>query len=300
MNFSLLDKIRDVEDGILVTVLATEGHTYKKKGAKALFACGRANAVWGNLGSLCVDQEILRHGREAFTGLKPVLVEIDTRSSDDVDFGYGTYCGGLMRVLVEPIRKSQKAVYTRLRERLEKRLHSFVEHDFDTGYLTVHDSEQPERDGVLVESFPPLQTLFLFGATPLTKHILKCVEDMEYEVHVVDWREEYLGSFRHIDGVTTHLDEYSFDEASFVLVLSHDFRRDKYVIKEALTRRCAYIGLLSSRTRRDKIFEELLDEGVEATDLQRISSPVGIDIGARSDPEIAVAIAAELVSLEER
>jgi xanthine dehydrogenase accessory factor len=300
MNFSLLDKIAAVEDGLLVTVLHTEGHTYKKTGAKALFAVGKTNPVWGNLGSLCVDQELLRQGGAAHADGKPRIVEIDTRDEKDVDFGYGTYCGGLMRILLEPVSDEHKTVYRELRLHLESRRQAYIAHDYETGDVTISDSEPDPRDGLFVEAFSPLQPLFVFGATPLTHRLAQCLEDMEYEFHVIDWRQDYLDAFHDIEGVTVHLDEYTLDEHSFILILSHDFRKDKAALEEALTSKCAYVGMLSSRSRRDKIYQELRDEGVTAEDLDRVSSPVGIDIGGRTDPEIAIAIAAELVAFKNK
>jgi len=86
-----------------------------------------------------------------------------------------------------------------------------------------------------------------------------------------------------------------FDEHSMVLVLSHSYEKDKDVLKHAFVHRCPYIGLLSSKTRRERMFEDLRRGGIAAHDLERVSSPVGIDIGARSDLEIAVSITAELI-----
>lgn len=296
MNFSLLDKIEAAEDGLLATILHTEGHTYQKRGAKALFASGRPAPVWGNLGSLCADQELLRQGNQARRQRKPRVVEIDTREPADVDFGYGTYCGGLMKILLEPIHDEHKAVYRELRSRLAGRDRAWLEHDLESGTIRLHDtSPGPVRESFL-EEFAPLQALYLFGATPLARRLLQCMSDMEYEFHVIDWRRDYLDGFKNIDGVATHTEDYPFDRDAFVLALSHDFRRDKSVIKEALASNCAWVGLLSSRSRRDKMYEELRGEGVSAAEIGRVSSPVGIDIGGRSDAEIAVAIAAELVA----
>lgn len=300
MNFSLLDKIDAAGEGILVTVLHTEGHTYQKAGAKSLFAVKRTSPLWGNLGSLCIDQELLRQGEAAWAEGRPKSVEIDTREENDIDFGYGTFCGGLMRLLLEPVTETHKSVYRTLRARLEKRQTTYVAHDLVTGDLRLSDEEPQTRDGVFVEKVEPLQQLIVFGATPLTSRLAKCLEDMDYEFHVVDWRQDHLDTFREVDGVSIHLDEYGFDENSFVLIQSHDFRRDKLALKEALARNCAFIGMLSSSSRREKLFEELRNEGVAAADLERISSPVGLDIGARSDPEIATAIAAELVEFKNK
>ncbi len=82
---------------------------------------------------------------------------------------------------------------------------------------------------------------------------------------------------------------------SLVLVLTQSFEHDKAALAKALSNRCAYVGLLSSKTRRDALYEDMVKEGVRAEDLERISSPVGIDLHAQSDPEFAVGIAAEMV-----
>jgi len=295
MNFSLLDKIDSAERGILATILRTEGHTYKKQGARALFVSGATSPVWGNLGSVCVDQELVRQGGEALADRKPRRVTIDTSEAEDADFGYGTYCGGVMTVLVEPLFDEHKSVYRELKRRLEERERSYLVHDLETGALSIAESEPAAAEGTFAESMPPLRPVFLFGATPLARRLLRCFEDMAYEIHVVDWRTDYLDAFEGIGGVTLHHDEVPFGAESFVLIQSHHFHRDKAVLREALAEKCAFVGMLSSQPRRDRMYEELLEEGVPADDLDRVACPIGLDIGSRTDAEIAIAIAAQLV-----
>jgi xanthine/CO dehydrogenase XdhC/CoxF family maturation factor len=303
MNFSLLDKIDAIRGGILTTILRTEGHTYKKQGARALFAPGapRGHApVWGNLGSVCVDQELVRQGGEATADGKPRTVRIDTSEVEDADFGYGTFCGGVMEVLIEPITDAHKTVYQELRRRLESGLHSWLVHDLDTGELSVEDSEPTTDDRTFAEEIPPLVPLCMFGATPLAHRLVELLDDMDYRLRVIDWRQDYLDGFAGIDGVTSHLDEMTFEKDTIVLIMSHHYHRDKAVLEEALSRHCAFVGMLSSKTRRDQMYEDLRQDGVAAADLKRVCSPVGLDIGGRSDAEIAVAIAAQLVRWRNR
>jgi len=302
MNFSLLDKIDAVRGGIITTILRTEGHTYKKRGARALFAQGRHAPVWGNLGSVCVDQELLRQGGEAMADGKPRTARIDTREVEDADFGYGTYCGGVMDILIEPLTDAHKTVYRELRRRLESGRQGWLLHDLDTGELRLEDAEPLPDDRVFVESIPPPVPLYIFGATPLARRLVEVLADMDYRVHVVDWRQDYLDGFAGVDGVSLHLDEFPVGpgEDAIVLVMSHHFHRDKAVIKEALSRKCAFVGMLSSKTRRDQMFEDLRRDGVAKVELLRVCSPVGLDIGGRSDAEIAAAIAAQLVQWRHR
>jgi xanthine dehydrogenase accessory factor len=300
MNFSLLDKIDAIGDGILTTILQTEGHTYKKRGARALFARGEHAPVWGNLGSVCVDQELVRQGGEAMAEGKPRTVRIDTREVEDADFGYGTFCGGVMDILIEPLAGAHKDVYRELRRRLESGSPSWLVHDLDTGELRLADAEPAPGPRVFAELIPALVPLYLFGATPLAHRLAAALDDMEFRLHVLDWRKDYLDGFSGVDGVSLHLDELPFGADALVLIMSHHYHRDKAVLAQALSRDCAFVGMLSSRTRRDQMYADLRKEGVTEADLARVVSPLGLDIGGRSDAEIAVAIAAQLVQWRHR
>lgn len=304
MDFTLLDKIDAVTDGIVVTVLETTGHTYSKKGAKALFAAGESAPAWGNLGSLCVDQEIIRQGQEAIAEGKPRLLEIDTTEADDINFGYGTYCGGMMRLLLEPLLESHRVTYRKLRERLAANKTAALFHDLDSGTLSLEVDGHPDatRERVFAETIQPPCPLCVFGATPLTRRLVQLLEGMEFNIHVIDWRQAHLDGLMNLEcaSLHLHLEYYDFSTESFVLVQSHDFRRDKEILKAAFSAGAAWIGMLSSRSRRNKMYEELRAEGVSNELIKRVSSPVGIDIGGKTDGEIAVSIAAELVATRNR
>jgi xanthine dehydrogenase accessory factor len=295
MNISLLKQLERAGNGFVATVLDTEGHTYKKRGARALFVPDRPAPVWGNLGSLCVDQELTAAGAEARAEEKPRLIEIDTSASRDIDFGYGTFCGGRMTILVEPVLISHRAVYSVVRDRLQRREVCYVAHDVDTGDLEVSDTEPQPRGRVFVEEIRPPRLLYIFGATPLTRRVIHHLDGMDFEIHVLDWRPAHLEALAGIDGVACHTVDVDFDASGFVLVQSHDFRRDKAQLVRALAAGCPYVGMLSSSRRRDEMYRELREAGVAGADIDRISSPVGIDLKAKTDFEIAVSIVAELV-----
>ncbi len=295
MNFLLLDKIDDVDDGFVATILSSEGHTYARAGARALFATGDPVPRHGNLGSLCVDQELLRHGREACADGVPRRARIDTTNIHDADLGYGTNCGGSMEILVEPIGEQQREVYRDLRSRLSRGEGPFLEHDLATGALSLHDARPGVSSASFVEQIEPPRRLVIFGATPLARQLCTVLREAEFDIHVCDWRESYLDAFTGLNPSHRHLDEIVFDPHACVVIISHSFRRDKAALKMALENRCAFVGMLSSRHRRDIMYEELREEGITRDQLARVSCPVGVDIGGRSDIEIAVSIAVELM-----
>lgn len=87
-----------------------------------------------------------------------------------------------------------------------------------------------------------------------------------------------------------------FDEHTAVVLMSHDYKTDKYNLPKALATHAPYIGMLGPRVRSEKIWQELADEGTPITehDFARIHAPVGLDIGAVSPEEIALSLAAEI------
>jgi len=295
MNFSLLDKILSSQGAILVTILRTKGHTYQKAGGRALFTPGSVTPLWGNLGALCIDQSILEAGERALTENRPLRVRIDTSDDADALIGTGTACGGEMDLLIEPVRESHQDVYRQLRETIARGTPVTLSHNLTTGELSL--TQSGTADTHFTESIPAPPQLFFFGATPLARTLLGIVADMDFSLHLVDWRPALLDGFRDVARLTFHQNFGPFDRKSFVLVLSHSFERDLGVIEAALRARCRYVGLLSSTTRREQMYDALEGKGATREQLDQIHSPVGLDIGARTDAEIAVSIVAQLIEV---
>jgi xanthine dehydrogenase accessory factor len=203
MNFSMLHRIQRADHAFVATVVRTEGHTYRKSGAKALFREGDPIPLFGNLGSLCADQELVDQGGAACREGRPRVVRIDTTSAADADVGYGTYCGGVMEILIEPLSEDHKSVYRELGDRLERDETVSLVHDTRDGRLSLRagaaDRTAPDADDRYVESIRPPQRVFLFGATPLARRIARILEDSEFDAHVVDWRSAYLEGCEGVD-----------------------------------------------------------------------------------------------------
>jgi xanthine dehydrogenase accessory factor len=295
MNSFLIDSILSLENGFTATILSTEGHSYKKRGQRAVYEVGDIAPVFGNLGSLCVDAEILEKGERAVLRGRPMRLKIDLQGPGEVVFGYGTACGGVLTVLIEPVRGEHKKVYRELEACVEAGERCWLSHDVESGRLELGSSAPAMEPSLFVEDVEPLQKIFLFGATPLAGVVIHQAQAMSFAIHVVDWRPAHLDGFAPLRGVRTHTDLDELDAGSFLAVLSHSFERDLTALRAGLETDCRYVGLLASSPRREKVFAALLKEGVEPAALERIHSPIGLAIGARSDPEIALAILAQMI-----
>ncbi len=295
MNFSLLDSILRTDGGVLVTITGARGHTYKKTGQQALYAPGRIEPVHGNLGALCADQEIMARAADARSSGRPLAITIDTTRPMDELMGSGTGCGGELELLLEPVDREHKRTYARLDSHLKAGPPVFLVHEIETGELRIEEHE-PERDAARhVEHIRPLTPLVLYGATPLARRLAALAADMDFAVQLADWREAFLDLFRGMPGLEIRAGAFSPPAHACVVVMSHSYERDLVALRAALRAGCRYIGLLSSRSRRDRMFESLPSDEIPSESLSRVHSPVGLDIGAETDAEIAVSIMAEII-----
>ena len=107
---------------------------------------------------------------------------------------------------------------------------------------------------------------------------------------VVDWPHRYLEAEAEAGRI---------DPRTVVCVLTHDPKFDVPLLEVALRLpEVAYVGAMGSRRTHDDRLERLREAGVPEADLARLSSPIGLDLGARTPEETAVSIAAEIVALQ--
>jgi xanthine dehydrogenase accessory factor len=173
---------------------------------------------------------------------------------------------------------------------------------------TRHFGERGEqRDDaveVFIQSFAPPPRMYVFGAIDFSRATVRIGKLLGYHVTVCDARATFATRkrFPEADEVVVRwphefLAEAPVDERTALCVLTHDPKFDVPLLMAAVKTRAAYVGAMGSRrTHRDRI-RRLESEGVGADELRRIRGPIGLDIGARTPEEVAVAIAAEIIAL---
>jgi xanthine dehydrogenase accessory factor len=157
---------------------------------------------------------------------------------------------------------------------------------------------------VFIQSFAPPPRMYVFGAIDFASAVARLGKFMGYRVIVCDARAVFATRERFPTAdevVVAWPDEFlktaEVDSRTAVCVLTHDPKFDVPVLKAALATPAGYIGAMGSRRTHRKRTARLIQEGVTEEELKRISSPVGLDIGARTPEETAVAIAGEIVAV---
>ena len=176
-----------------------------------------------------------------------------------------------------------------------------------TGTLHCGPEGEQRRDDVtiFVQSFVEPPRMLVFGAIDFARSMAHLGKFLGYHVTVCDARAVFATHARFpeadevvVDWPHRFLESIDVDERTVVCVLTHDPKFDVPLIMAALRTPARYIGAMGSwRTHRDRI-EKLVEAGADAESLARLSSPIGLDLGARTPEETALSIGAEIVALQ--
>ncbi len=174
----------------------------------------------------------------------------------------------------------------------------------DTVHFGPRGQRRMEDVAVFVQSFAPPPRMYVFGAIDFASAVARVGKFMGYRVTVCDARPLFATRerFPSADEVVVSWPDDFLKTApvykrTVICVLTHDPKFDVPVLLRALETPTGYIGAMGSRRTHNNRTARLKEEGVDDEQLARISSPIGLDIGARTPEETAIAIAAEIVAL---
>jgi xanthine dehydrogenase accessory factor len=175
-----------------------------------------------------------------------------------------------------------------------------------TGTRRYGPDGERRRDelSVFVQSFAPPPRMLVFGAIDFAAAVARAGKFLGYRVTVCDARPVFATRrrFPDADEVVTdwphrYLAGQNVDSRTVICVLTHDPKFDVPLLEVALRTPAAYIGAMGSRRTHDDRLARLREVGLSEDELARLRSPIGLDLGARTPEETAVAIAAELIQL---
>ncbi len=155
----------------------------------------------------------------------------------------------------------------------------------------------------LIEPFFMTGTIFIFGAGHVAKQVAAISKMVGFTTVVLDDRKQFANSDRFptadqvmvLDTFDTALQELNMDVNSYIVIVTRGHRHDQTVLSQTLKTDAGYIGMIGSRKKRDTIYRNLLDGEFTQKDIDRVHSPIGLEIEAETPEEIAVSIVAELI-----
>jgi len=286
----------------LGTIVKTWGSAPRPVGA--MVAIRDDGQIVGSVSGGCVEDDLVDKVKERLAAAKkPELLTYGITNEDATRWGLP--CGGTLQLVVEPV--SDKSGLGELLEKIGAQQLVKRRVEMDSGRATLEPGRWQdvlEFDGKMLSAVHgPRWRLILIGAGQLTRYLAEMAKMLDYQVIVVDPREEYAAGW---DLPNVKLDrgmpddvvrELNLDRHSAVVALTHDPKLDDLALMEALKSAAFYVGAIGSKKNNDARRERLKDFDVSADEIARLRGPVGLYIGSKTPPEIAVAIMAEMTAV---
>ncbi|KDN74463.1 XshC-Cox1-family protein [Streptomyces olindensis] len=334
-------------DFAVATVVAVGGSAPRQPGA-ALAVDADGTAI-GSVSGGCVEGAVYELCEQALRDGETVLERFGY--SDDDAFAVGLTCGGVIDILVTPVRagdpvrpvvraaltaaaRGEAAAVARIvsgpaeltgrallvrpdgsweggfggHPELDRTVAAEAGAFLDAGRTGILEiGEQGSRCGapltVLVESSVPAPRMIVFGAIDFASALVRVGKFLGYHVTVCDARPVFAtrARFPEADEIVVewphrYLERTDVDARTVLCVLTHDAKFDVPLLRLALRLPVAYVGAMGSRRTHLDRNARLRDVGVTESELSRLHSPIGLDLGARTPEETALSIAAEIVA----
>jgi xanthine dehydrogenase accessory factor len=291
---------------LLATVVRTWGSSPRPVGS--IMALRDDGAVVGSVSGGCIEDDLIHRVTQAWPAGPPAFVTYGL--SADEAHRFGLPCGGTLQLLLEhaPDAASLAELVPELEAgRLVRRHVRLAD-----GHVTLAMADAGDTPAglsvdalELANTFGPSYRLLLIGAGSLAEVLAQAAVACGFAVTVCDPREQYRGAW-NVPSATLVTDmpddavrAFRPNRRSAVVALTHDPKLDDMALLEALESEAFYVGAIGSRrnqqARRDRLAEHF---GLTAAVLARLRGPVGLDIGSKTPPEIAISAMAEILAVK--
>ena len=296
---------------VLATVVALEGSSYRRPGVSMLIL--EDGKMIGAVSGGCVEKEISRQAQNVFSDDIPKMMTYDGR--------YRLGCEGILYILIEPFMPSE-AFLTSFDDVISKRhvfqiISYFSKSDGSNpslgSFFNFNETEISVRPNitrnldleVFTQKLEPCFKLIIIGAEHDAVQLCSFASLTGWEVTIIASASEektvndFPGADNFLAVEPEMLSLSTIDEQTAVLLMTHSHARDlKYLLAIKETKPI-YLGLLGPAKRREKLLGEFIEHYPEVSDMffDNIHGPSGLNIGAETAQEIALAILAEILSV---
>lgn len=295
-------------DAVLATLVSAEGSSYRRPGARMLvYADGERI---GSISGGCLEEDVLARADRVRTSGQAETVTYDTTSENDLVWGVGLGCHGVVRVLIERLPE-RPAWAVALAEGFSARRSTplAVRHgpagaaDLGTRLADKSPTTGGSTTEIFLETVEPSPLLAIFGAGDDAQPLARLAHELGWHVTVADPRAAFATAARFPTAdalVVAPAGELAgrvpLDRSAAAVVMTHHYVHDVPLLRTLLMQPLAYLGLLGPRQRAERILADLSRDGLAITPAMRarLHAPVGLDLGATAPETVALSIVAEI------
>jgi len=316
-KFGLIDPtdpaFRDESEVALATLVSATAGSSKKIGAKMIV--GRSGRIIGGvtIGG-CVDAQVVEAADALFDKTHTDRQLLSISLDDDEAWEIGLTCGGTLEVLLTRVDLSAGDDPTVAAHRQAMELLSAGEPtaivtpiaaggpSYAVATETLDDASVGER--TFVDRMAPPLTLVIVGAGQIAMSLTRMARELEMRTVIVDGRDRYATRerFPEADDVLVGMPSeivaaIDANRRTAILLLAHDYKYELPVLRDVLRKPVGYIGMLGSKKRGAAMRDLLRDEGFSDEELARVHTPIGLDLGGKEPPQVALSILSEIVAV---
>lgn len=323
----IISSLEQGEPAVIGAIIKSTGSAPRNSGARMLVRPDGSLAGTiggGEMEGACITAALDLMNTSA---RKHTILDYNLSTSEAADAGM--VCGGKQQVLLQRLdplpenlslfqelqyqldNRSRPVLLTLLSQSAEPKMQIFNSNlPLSTRLLKklepkVSRANQPftvETDGTLIfaEPLTRTRTIHLAGAGHVSQAVATIASTVGFGVRVMDDRAEFANRerFANADSIEV-VDDFAsclgnLNPDDMVVIVTRGHQHDREVLRQALHSQAGYIGMIGSRHKRDATYGALKEEGFNSMDFQRVSCPIGLDLGGDSPAEIALSIIAQL------
>ena len=295
-------------ESVLATLATAEGSSYRRPGARLLV---KADGVRiGSISGGCLEEDVIARATRVLATGQAETVVYDTTSENDLVWGVGLGCHGVVRVVLEKL-PARPGWAVALAENFAARrstslavIHAAGDvRQLGTQLVTGETSVAGSERGVFLNTVAPPTALAIFGAGDDAQPLARLAHELGWHVTVADPRAAFATTTRFptadrlvVAPATALPQRVTLDSGTLAVVMTHHYVHDVPLLRALLPHSLAYLGLLGPKKRAEKILADLAAQGLVPTPAQRarLHAPVGLDLGADSPESVALAMVAEM------
>ena len=301
-------KIQSGVKTALLVVVKSSGSSPGKAGFKMMIS--EDGDVAGSIGGGTMEYNIVRKVREELAaGTFEIMLKKQEHKSASPEDKSGLICSGVQWIAFYPVDKKDLQMLNKIIniEQDEKSdIVTYTQNGIDVVNKT-HTHFVDEKRWLFTETPGLKNTLYIFGGGHVSLALSRIMKTLDFKVKVYDNRKDVTTFDKNVYADEKTVINYNavkqlVPEGNhvFVAIMTFAHKQDYQVLKQLTDKKVKYIGMMGSRQKVESVFELLKNDGVPQERLKKIDAPIGMEIGSDTPAEIAVSVAAKIISVKNK
>lgn len=295
---------------VLATIVNTEGSSYRKPGAMMMInSLGRYH---GLLSGGCLESDIMQQSRRCWESATNRIIQYDMREEEDLAWQLGIGCGGLVKILLQPVsadnqylcldkllaafERNETCIY---RQRIDELI---PQNDIVSGTecnVPIPNEGSDDSSDYMVHTLSPPYHLAIFGAGVDAKPLVEMAAALGWQITIVDSRTGYAraSEFSRANRIVTEsLTDFQYQDwlssIDAAVLMNHNIKMDAQALRLCESSSAKYVGMLGPIHRTERVFEHA---GLDRNAYKKVfSNPMGLRLGGELPESIALSAISEI------